>query len=374
MGDIVFNFQSGGMVVEDDSLYIMRKADQQIVEAIENNSKLICIFGPNQLGKTTMYYRTLKVLQSEDKLDFIYVNLQNIGTYEVTKIMWYSGLAIQICEKLRLPADEMKLLRSEYKENPEEFWRRFIESLSQLDKRIVIFFDDFDLVELLDFNLNDFFSPLEESSNKVSFVLAGVIAHHSIEKKAPKFSKMKKTIISLKDFKEHEIKDFEKVLKRYESFDTEKHINEIFKWTNGHPYMSQKIGERLIQQVECEVTSDLPKVDAIVEDLFFKKGLYSDVNLATCDRVFTFFFDQENNRDRRESALKIYETLLKEKSPLGKTELSEKSTINLSQNFDEILEDIRISGLIAIDEESNVKCRNEICRATFNESWIESKR
>lgn len=364
---------SGGGIVVNDLLYVERPADRLILDYAKNSTDLICIFETHQSGKTSLYHRMVGSVRPADNLELAFVNLYAMGTYNVSEIKWYFGVAYQIYQKLGLPVEELKGLHSEFHEHPGEFWRKFIESLSRLGKKVAIFFDDFNVVDLFDFNFDNFFAPLAAADDRILFVLMGVIPSYMIEEKSPCFTKLKKTFLPLRDFDEHEMKDFSRALRTFQDSDKEKIIADIYRWTSGHPYFSQKIGENLAPRTAVGQVTVVPDVNAVVSNLFFNGGISTDVNLAVCNTVFNRLFP-EDDPERLETALTIYELLLNEPGPLAKTELRKKVFGVAGERFDQILEDLRCTSLVAIEADSAVKCRNQIYRETFNGDWVSSKR
>jgi hypothetical protein len=363
-------FAAGGIIV-NDLLYIQRQGDDMILDCIKNSSDLICVFEPNQSGKTSLYHQIPKSLQKTHDIELVYINLNSMGTYDVSEIKWFFGVAFEVYQKLDLPVEVLKLLHKEYRENPPQFWRKFIESLSKQKNKIVIFFDDFNVVDLFDFNFNNFFAPLADSLGNVLFVLMGVIPRHMVEAKSECFKELKKTFIPLRDFKEVEMKDFKRALRTFQDSDREIVIKEIYKWTNGHPYFSQKIGEKLSPRAAVGQVNVLPDISEIVSNLFFN-GISSDLNLATCNIVFNRLFPVDDKK-RGDAALSIYELLLNESEPMPKEVLAGKFA-DWSEQLDEILEDLRYTNLISISKEAEIECRNKIYREAFNHQWIEQKR
>lgn len=364
------NFQIGG-AVRANSLYIERRADDLIIEFVagatpvgeldRSANGIICIAEPHQSGKTSLYYRAFDKLQAADA-KYIYFDVGKIISPDLSEIQWYYALAHQISEDLNLGADKIDMLWDKHNESPATFWSEFVKNFADEKQRIVILIDEFNLTESLEFGFDALFASVAAVGN-ASLVLLGVFSYYLTGKKSPGFSALQKTVVPLRDFTPKQMRGFAPVLAQFINTDTERTVREIYRWTNGHPYMSQRVCEKIKASF---AVNQPPSVDEIVEDLFFREGIYSDVALAsTNERFNTFFADS----DRREAVLVIYENLLK-------ADGGARAKNDLPENFstDSVLEDLRVTGLISIDEKSNVRCRNEIYRRIFDDRWIDFKR
>lgn len=366
-------FQAGGWVREGDSLYIERQADQKLVEYIERGERLICLAEPHQSGKTSLLHKTCDELQARGDLLAAYIDLQNIITHGALEMQSYFSIAKKINKVFGLSNDEIKKLREKHEgQNPKAFCLNFIKSLSRLKKKIVIFIDELGFIPLYDLAFDGFFSSISEAEN-VTFVLAGVFSTKLIGKKSPAFFDAEKKFLPIYDFTRPEMKEFDQLFDQFPNIDSQRVIDDIYKWTSGQPYMSQKIGETITASF---LESSLPpnsttvNVDKIVENLFLKDYIYSDNSLASANANFNLFLEDPV---RCETALKIYENLLNTENALPKADLLNEFSTD-SQEAEYILDDLCVCGLTDIDENSNVKIKNKIFRTVFNEKWIKLQR
>src|SRR5207248_991319 len=58
-------------------------------------------------------------------------------------------------------------------------------------------------------------------------------------------------------------------------------LDEVFRWTDGHPYMTQRLCEEL-----CGSPALRRSVEAAVADLFLRRGRLEDANLAWAEKQF----------------------------------------------------------------------------------------
>src|SRR5262249_48942499 len=103
--------------------------------------------------------------------------------------------------------------------------------------------------------------------------------------------------ILLSDFTRAEVRLLEDGL-RSTCEDPGKLLDEVYAWTSGHPYMTQRICEKLVAQGRSMVP-DAVRVAKLVDELFLERGQSSDQNL-------NYAAERLANRARSTEMLDLY--------------------------------------------------------------------
>ncbi len=135
---------TGGAVPIDSSLYIIRRTDRELLNAVERKDSIILLKGPRQVGKTSLLARGLKLArQNNSKIiltDFQQLNSTHLNTID----SFYMTLGYTIAEQLDIdvyPDDVWKDRRSP-SINFERYLRR--EILEKIPSPVVWGLDEVD--------------------------------------------------------------------------------------------------------------------------------------------------------------------------------------------------------------------------------------
>lgn len=353
-------FHDKGTLRPDSPSYIERQADRDLLEALASG-ELGYVLTSRQMGKSSLMVRTAHRLRDRGA-SVVVLDLTAIGQ-NVTASQWYDGLLTRIGRAVRLE-DEI-----------EEFWLRN-ERLSPVQRLftclrdvilerhshpIAIFVDEVDAVHGLPFSSDEFFGAIREcynrrvedpAFNRLTFCLLGVADPTDLirDPKATPFNIARR--IELSDFTPEEARPLAAGLER-ESIVAELLLNRVLHWTNGHPYLTQRLC-RAIALDPAILTAR--HVDRLCRAHFMAaRSKEEDDNLAFVRRwLLSPSADTVHVLDH-------YGRMLMRAQPLMPDEL---------QNVSRIL---RLSGITRVIG-NRIAVRNRIYAGAFDARWIDSQR
>jgi len=134
--------------------------------------------------------------------------------------------------------------------------------------------------------------------------------------------------------------------------DSQKVIEEILWWTNGQPFLTQKVCYLLVnKQINISKGEEKQIITQFVEDEIINKGINDDpAHLSTIqERILV------TDEEKRSKLLVLYKNILEE---------------NIPANIDDILQqELRLTGVI-IKQEEKLTVFNKIYEEVFNLVWI----
>jgi predicted nucleotide-binding protein len=257
-------FVCGGPVRLDSEVYISREVEMEAFNAIQNKD-YISIFGPRQIGKTSFLHRIQALVESKYNHATALIDLSSINDPDVTFKEW----SHQLCQLIN---DQVQpfIGRNKAVGFPKDFvgFRTFWGKLAQNISRpsILILLDEANSVPI---KINDpFYSTIrsiygnkrsyrpDENLSKINFAFAGVFEPEKLvlNRENSPFNVSKK--IRLGDFSEKELSVLTNIF--YENLGVKISEGWIFKWTNGHPYLSQVLLDLVFKYV---ISSNISKVN-----------------------------------------------------------------------------------------------------------------
>lgn len=254
-----YRYQVGGSVSGDNSTYVMRLADKQLYEALLRG-EFCYVFSPSQMGKSSLKVRTQKRLQRQNmaciSLDMSYICSKNVNSK-----VWYKTIAFELWRRFKLAK----------KVNLKAWWRKQKE-LSDREKllecikdvilpyvtaaKIYVLIDEIDSILNLNFPTDDFFALIRcfykekanNDFNRVNFALFGSITPLELIKDSTKspFSLGKE--IALTQFTAAEAYPLLEGLSNHFK-EPEIVLKAILYWTEGQPFLTQKLCQLAITHV-----------------------------------------------------------------------------------------------------------------------------
>ncbi|MEB3294258.1 MAG: AAA-like domain-containing protein, partial [Synechococcales bacterium] len=169
-------YRVGGHLTLNAPSYVVRQADHDLYEGLRAG-EFCYVLNSRQMGKTSLRVRTLHRLQAEGFVGTA-IDLNKIGSQEITVDQWYAGLMRRLVMSFRLPIDLKSWLREREFISPVNRLSEFIEQvlLEHVSERIVIFIDEIDSVLSLNFRTEDFFALIRacHDYDRLTFALLGV--------------------------------------------------------------------------------------------------------------------------------------------------------------------------------------------------------
>jgi CHASE2 domain-containing sensor protein len=345
-----------GAVQTQGGLYLERKADTELLELCRQGF-FAYVLTSRQMGKSSLMIQTSKELKKEGVQTAI-VDLQRLG--ESTKLeQWYLGFLEEVTRKLRLEIN----LRSWWQEHEylgvTQRFTLFFEDivLIQVSEQIVIFVDEIDTTLKLDFT-DDFFiavrsfhssRSLEPKFNRLSFVLVGVAAPTDLIRDLRRTPFNIGCRVELTDF------TYREVIQLSDGFglpkvQSRRIIRRIFKWTNGHPYLTQRVCQGVTTSRRTRWTNQ--QIDSLVKEIFLRDQGKKDTNIQSVEKRLT------NQTFNTYEVLSTYQYIYQGIRP---TLDDEKSMVK---------SDLKLSGVVR-SHNGNLRVSNLIYRKIFNSKWIQ---
>jgi WD40 repeat protein len=357
-----YQYQIGGSLPIDSPTYVIRQGDQQLYQGLKHGD-FCYIFNSPQTGKTSLKIRTIQRLQGIG-IRCVSIDLQSIGTSDLTSEEWYAGIIDHIVRGLEL-YNYFDL---------ESWWHEFqrLSNIHRLSKfleeillnlipdNIVIFIDEIESIFALDFKVEDFFALIREFNNKknhsvthqrLTFALFGVASVYDLVKnqKISPFSQGKS--IPLTGFTSGEVYPLLEGIKD-KSNNPEKLLESILFWTGGQPFLTQKLCN-LVANFSgfIPVDNGVQSLEEIVRSQIIKNWQTQDEPehlKVICDRLL--FSEKSLGK-----SLEIYQKIL------------EKGTVEKNNSFEQI--ELNLSGLVVI-QNNQLMVYNPIYLAVFNPQWV----
>ncbi len=348
-------FVAGGTLRTDAHSYVTRPADKELLDATMAG-EFCYVLTPRQMGKSSLMVRTARKLQA-DGVRTVILDLTSIGT-DVTVEQWYLGLLSRINGRLNRTFD----LTAWWNEQAhlsvvQRFTDYLREVLLQTDHRVVIFIDEIDTTLSLDFR-DDFFAAIryfynmrsdEPGLEKLSIALLGVATPADLIRDRTRTPFNIGRRIELNEFSRADARVLEQGLEDIYPGHGVAVFDRIFHWTNGHPYLTQKLCQAASENPKCTESPD--QVDALVNSIFLSEAARRETNLQFIRDNIT---SQSAAEQRR--LLSLYREVLR-----GKTVVEDERSLEQGR--------LKLIGLVKGDNQA-LHVRNNIYRTVFDEQWI----
>ncbi len=348
-------FVAGGTLPPNVPSYVTRPADDELFD-LALAGKFCYVLTTRQMGKSSLMIRTARRLQA-DHVQTAILDLTQMGTHSVDT--WYLDLLTELADELGLSVD------------PEAWWqarkslgqvRRFTNFLrdvvlTEIEERVVIFIDEIDTTLSLPFS-DDFFTAIRATYNarakdptftRLTFVLIGVAAPSDLIKDRTRTPFNIGQGITLDDFDDEDTTVLRDGLEAVYPGQGVLIFNRIYHWTNGHPYLTQKLCR---QAVEADTGQwDKTRIDRLVDTLFLAEQARKESNLQ-------FVRDKILTHPQARRLILLYRQIYQGPPVVD----DERSSL---QN------QLKLSGLVKANER-HLQVRNEIYRQIFDGAWIKA--
>ena len=350
-------YQVGGTISADSPSYVQRKADDELLGHIAKGN-FCYVLTPRQMGKSSLMVRTANKLK-EKHVQSVIIDLQHIVQSGMSPKHFYGGLVNTLIQNLKLQVDLSKWWDEHETLSEVNRFNYFIKSnvLHHVPNLLVIFIDEIDNTLKLDFG-DSLFATIralynERASNselnRISLVLLGVASPSDLikEKQRSPFNIGQR--IELTDFNNDEAIKLADGL--HQDLEKSKQLlNSVLHWTNGHPYLTQKVCSSLM--TEAQYNTNNKCVDNCITSLFFsdERWRYDDNLSNIINRIIE---DKENS----DALLQLYRRIIS-----GEAVQDDVSS--------SVYRALKLSGIVKVFPGGWLRPRNKIYENVFDLKWV----
>ena len=375
-------FHAEATLPADLPCYVERRADAELLKAL-NAGKFTVILSSRKVGKSSLMERAFASLRREGA--FVVKKELAEADAGITVESWYAGLVEEIVNDARR--------RNSFQVDPawRDWWadrsnipagQRFTDFLREflLEKSTqpwIIALDEIDTTIPLPFS-DDFFAAIRRCHNaragdplfqRLTFLLAGVASPAQLIKDNRRTPFNIGHALSVTDFTAEEAKVLLEGLGQPTQADHPA-LQRILYWTNGHPYLTQRIFLKLAEDIEDD---DEPpenweqQIDKAVKDTFLRPGArtreahlegIAKRRIGDLNKLGNPSYDPEMKRRMLEIYKRGWHGKEVKDDPVSKPCV-----------------ELKLCGLLVndVDEPSRLVVRNRIYRTVFDAAWIESE-
>lgn len=264
-----YRYQVGGTLTTNAPSYIEREADVELYKALKQG-EFCYVLSCRQMGKSSLMVKTKHRLQQEG-FKCATIDMTNIGCENITPDQWYKGIVGDLWLGFKLLGKvDLKTWWEEQNDIPlPQKLSRFISEilLAQFpNERLFIFVDEIDSIKNLDFSVDDFFTlirlcynqrALSPEYERITFAVFGVARPSDLIRYRSYSTPFNiGQAIELHGFTFHESQPLAQGLEPNTN-NPQIVLKEILAWTQGQPFLTQKLCRMLISSSQEALGNNL---------------------------------------------------------------------------------------------------------------------
>lgn len=355
-------FVIGGAIPPDARCYVKRSADDLLFD-YALSGKYCHILTPRQMGKSSLRARTALRLRdygvrvASIDLNSIGGRTDSIGTGPHQVDTWYLDFLSVLARELKLSEDVEGWWRTNALLGQVYRFTKFLRDmvLEEILDRIVIFIDEIDVTLQLSFT-DEFFAAIracynarvdEPKFDRLTFVFLGTASPGDLIKDPTQTPYNIGQEVELQEFSLADAFVLQGALEHIYPGQGEAIFQRIYYWTNGHPYLTQRLCQVIAQKNDGVWHKQ--QIDQQVKDLFLLDKDLKELNLVSIKKSL----EVEQNRQ----AILLYGKVLS-----GRKIKDEKQS--------RVQNSLKLSGLVKA-KDGYLCVRNEIYRRAFSRTWVQ---
>ena len=338
--------------------YVRRLADDALFETLVSGG-YAHVIAPDRTGKSSLIAATAARLQNNG-IKVAIIDLAQISERDggADAGRWYYSIAYRLLRQLRLKIDLQAWWQDKsFLSNRQRLVEFYVEVLLQnITERIVVFIDEVQCVAELPF-ARQLLASIRAAHNaritepdfsRLSFVLMGECDAARLIEDA-KLSPFTITRpIHLSDFTRADLEIFANELNLSEA-DAKAALDRAFYWTNGQPYLSQKLARSIARErVSGNIEAHVDRI--AMHQLAGRAAIQNEPHMSHIHKMVT------GDRKHREALLNLY----------GQIRKGVRTEIDLGSPLQRQLVAV---GLICSSDDGVAKIRNRLYERVFTARW-----
>ena len=287
------------------------------------------------------------------------LDISTLGGGISTPEAWFFGFLDELIIQLSLDADINAWWEAHANHNAVQRFSNFLrdELLPNIPGPIVVFVDEIDSALGMAFT-DDFFAAIRAAYNarashpefqRLTFILLGVARPADLIRDRNRTPYNIGAHIDLRDFTLSELVPFQDVFEAVYPGRGMEIVQWVLDWTNGQPYLTQKLCAELIRSSETPFTRET--VENVVTRLFLTEDARKESNLrAIRDRI--------ESSPNKTKMLQTYEQILRGRPVLDEERSPAKN-------------ELKLTGLVRPASQGQLEVRNRIYRTVFDSAWVQ---
>ncbi|PSB07875.1 hypothetical protein C7B76_27340 [filamentous cyanobacterium CCP2] len=379
----LYQFCVGGSLSVDEPTYVVRQSDAELFEALMAG-RFCYVFNSRQMGKSSLLFRVRRLL-AEQGVRGAFLDMTRIGSETVSLNQWYGGIISELWRSFELEVNLQDWWQQVDHLSPIQQFSKFIDELllpAFPDQRLVIFIDEIDSILSLSFPVNDFFAFIrscytQRSANsdyqRLTFALFGVATPTDLMQDRQRTPFNIGQAIELHGFQSSEVEPLVKGLVGIVD-DPQAALDRILHWTNGQPFLTQKLCQLVVESQYSEWSTKNEKSVAsvaLVDQLVKFRIIHNWKTQDDPEHLRTIHDRIQRDDQHAARLLTLYQQILQSGRVSALKEKRFKSDRVKADDSREQME-LLLSGLV-VQSQGFLQVRCPIYEKIFNLTWIEQQ-